>query len=47
MHTLNDRTGMATVLNLSKTHAHVTWVGFKGKETSWVEFKHIVSASLV
>ena len=47
MHTLNGRTGMATVLNLSKTHAHVSWNGFGGKKKSWVDFKHVVSASLV
>ena len=47
MHTLNGRSGMATVLQLSKTHAHVSWNGFKGKKESWVEFKHIVSASPV
>ena len=38
---------MATIIELTKTQAHVSWNGFKGKKTSWVDFKHIVSASLV
>lgn len=47
MHTLNGRTGMATIIDLTEAQAHVSWNGFKGRKISWVDFHHIVSASLV
>ena len=38
---------MAKIMQLTKTQAHVSWVGFRPKQFSWVNVKHIVSASLI
>ena len=50
MHSLKytpfDRKGPAKIVELNKTHALCTWVRFAKASDEWVEFKHIVSASV-